>query len=377
MTTANAAAPTLVSRAATALGLLALGLFLYLVRDTLPPFLIGFAAASLLDPVLDRMQRRGWSRRAAAVVVFGLFLILFAGVALVLIPAAVQQAAEFVANAPGYYGELARRLQEAMGARHDLLTRLGLPTTTSQMLARYQPQLTGFLQTLVQRLLQFFAGSAAKLVWVAIIPIVTFYALLEIDAMRARIVHLVPHRHRPRLLDLSERIGAVFSGYARGLILVCAANGVVIGVVLALGFRLSYALMIGLVAGVLYAVPYVGAISTVAIAGLVAVATHHSTGYIVGVLLTLLAINQLFDQLITPRVVGEQVGLHPVVSLFALTAGGALFGLAGMILAVPVAASLKVVMLSLWPQLAEPLPDADGRQRDTRKTTYRAGRKRR
>jgi hypothetical protein len=90
----------------------------------------------------------------------------------------------------------------------------------------------------------------------------------------------------------------------------------------------------------------------------VAAATHHSGSAVLGVILTLLAVNQVFDQIVTPRVVGGLVGLHPVASLFALTAGAELFGLPGMIFAVPVAASLQVVLITLWPQLAAPLPEA-------------------
>jgi predicted PurR-regulated permease PerM len=131
---------------------------------------------------------------------------------------------------------------------------------------------------------------------------------------------------------------------------------------LALLFRLPYALMIALVSGVLYAVPYIGGAATIAIAALVAVATQHGTGFILGVVVAVLVVQQLFDQIITPRVVGGLVGLHPVVSLFALTAGGQLFGLPGLIFAVPVAASVQVVLTSLWPELAEPLP-AEERQR--------------
>jgi predicted PurR-regulated permease PerM len=193
----------------------------------------------------------------------------------------------------------------------------------------------------------------------AIIPIVTFYLLQEIDPLRARIVHLVPVPRRARFLELSERVGSVFSGYVRGLIIVCAGFALATGTVLALIFRLPYSLMIGLISGVLYAVPYVGGLATVGIVALVALSTHPGTGFVLGVVGTVLLIYQLFDQVITPRVVGGQVGLHPVVSIFALTAGGQLFGLPGMILAVPVAASLQIVLTSLWPQLAEPLPPAD------------------
>jgi predicted PurR-regulated permease PerM len=337
------------------LALLALAVFLYVVRDTLPPFLIAFAAACLFDPVLDRLQQRGWSRRAATLLVFAVFLLIFAGVALVLIPMAVRQAAEFAADLPGYYKELSERAREALGSQQELLRRLRLPTDSNEILARYEAQITRLLQSLLTRLLQFFAGSISKLAWIVIIPIVTFYMMQEIDPLRARIVHMVPSRYRTGFLEMAERVSAVFSGYVRGLITVCAGYAAVTGLVLALGFQLRYSLMIALVSGVLYAVPYVGAVATIAIGGLVAFATHHSVGYVVGVVIALAVINQVFDQVITPRIVGGLVGLHPVVSLFALIAGGELFGLAGMILAVPVAASIQVVLIALWPQLVEPL----------------------
>jgi predicted PurR-regulated permease PerM len=341
------------------LGGLVLAAFFYLVRDVLPPFLIAFAIAVLLDPMLKRMQRRGWSRRAATVVVFVLFLLTFTGVALILIPAAVRQATEFAGNMPAYYAELVGRAQAALASHHALLARLRLPTTSTEILARYQAQITRLLQNLASRLLQLFAGSVSKLPWMAIIPIVTFYLLQEIDPLRARVVHLVPEPRRAHFLELSERVGSVFSGYVRGLIIVCAGFALATGTVLAVLFRLPYSLMIGLISGVLYAVPYVGGLATVGIVALVALSTHPSTGFVLGVVGTVLLIYQMFDQVITPRVVGGQVGLHPVVSIFALTAGGQLFGLPGMILAVPVAASLQILITSLWPQLAEPLPAAD------------------
>jgi predicted PurR-regulated permease PerM len=336
------------------LGVVALAACLYLLRDVLPPFLIAFAIALLLDPVLSRMQRRGWSRRAATFVVFAIFLLVFAGVALVLIPAAVRQAAEFAGNMPSYYAALSQRAQAALASHHALLARLRLPTTSNEILARYQAQITRLLQTLVSRMLQFFAGSVSKLPWMAIIPIVTLYTLQDIQQLRACVIRLVPVRHRERFLDLSERVGAVFAGYVRGLIIVCAGFAVLNGLVLGLLFRLPYALMVALISGILYAVPYVGGAATVAIVALVALAARGSAGFLLGVVAAELLVYQLFDQVITPRVVGGQVGLHPVVSLFALTAGGQLFGLPGMILAVPVAASVQVVLLTLWPQLAQP-----------------------
>jgi predicted PurR-regulated permease PerM len=340
-----------------AAGLAILAVFLYLTREALPPFLIAFGIATVLDPLLDRLQQRGWSRRAASGVVFAAFLLVFFGVALILLPMAVHQAAELVGNVPGYYTRFTDWGQELLNRHLDLLRRLRLPTSSAGMLTQYQQQILAFLRTLVSRLVAVLGDSLGKLVWLAIIPIVTFYLMQDIDRIVRRLLFLFPDRHRDRIADVGRDVVAVFTGYLRGLCIVCSLYAVVNILSLALAFRLPYALVIGLFSGILYAVPYIGAVVTVALGALVALATDHATtAYVVGVALWLLFVNQVFDQLITPRVVGGLVGLHPVISIFALTVGGNLFGLVGMILAVPIAASIQVILVELFPALTRPLP---------------------
>jgi predicted PurR-regulated permease PerM len=339
-----------------AAGAFLLAAFLFLVRESLPPFVIAFAIAALLDPLLDRMQQAGFSRRVAAVLTFVLFLGVFLGVCIVLIPMAIKQATELAGNVPAYLQQFSDWARGYAAQHEALLRRAHLPTTTNDWLERYHLQIEGFLKTLVARTFGFLSASLSRLAWLAIIPIVTFYLMQDIDDIRRRALSLLPDPHRDRVSRVAGEVGAVFAGYLRGLCIVCAGYAVVSGIILTLGFRLPYALIISLLAGILYAVPYIGAIATVALGTLVALTANPSPGYVLGVAAALLATNQLFDQVVTPRIVGGLVGLHPVVSLFALTAAGNLFGLPGMILAVPVAASIQVILLHLFPALRKPLP---------------------
>jgi predicted PurR-regulated permease PerM len=126
--------------------------------------------------------------------------------------------------------------------------------------------------------------------------------------------------------------------------------------VLELGFGLRYAVVFGLSAVILYAVPYLGQVTLIVLAIFVAWVTGRNPGHMLGMAVAMFAVGQAFDQLITPRVIGRQVGLHPVLGLFALMVGGQLFGLPGMVVAVPVAASLRIVLIELFPRLSEPIP---------------------
>jgi predicted PurR-regulated permease PerM len=342
-----------------AAGIAVLLAFLFVVRDTLPPFLIAFAIAALLDPLLDRMQRWGCSRFVAVVATFAIFLGIFLGVSMILVPLAIKQATDLVIRVPDYYEQFSTWARASVTDHQWLLDRLRLPTTTNDWLDQYHQQIEGFLKTLVSRLVGLLGTSLSKAVWLAIIPIVTFYLMRDIDRIRLRAVTLLPALHRDRITGIASDVGAVFAGYLRGLCIVCVGYAIVNGLILSLGFRLPYALVISMLSGILYAVPYVGAVATIALGTLVALTADPSTGYVLGVAAALLVTNQVFDQVVTPRIVGGLVGLHPVVSLFALTAGGNLFGLAGMILAVPVAASIQVVLVHLFPALGKPLePEA-------------------
>lgn len=348
------------STSRTLLLLAGLALFagcLWLVRHVLPPFLIALVLAMLLDPLLDRMQAAGLPRWIAAGITFlGFSAVLFGAVA-VLLPMAVGQIGELIKNFPAYAGHLQAQVDAWALENAELLQRLHLPPSVNDLWGQYQREIAGYLQLVLERVFLSLQASAGFFGWLVVVPIVTLYMLVDLDALRARLCYLVPDRYRETVVGLGAQVGRVFGAYLRGLTAICLCFGLTVYLVLELAFGLPYALILGLSAVVLYAVPYLGQFTLLLVAMLVAWVTGRTPGYIVLVGIALLVVGQLYDQLITPRVIGKQVGLHPVLGLFALMVGGQLLGPLGMVVAVPVAAAMRVVLIQLFPRLAEPIPE--------------------
>jgi predicted PurR-regulated permease PerM len=344
-------------------GLAVLAGCIWLVRHVLPPFLIAIALALLLDPLPERLQRRGVPRGLAVLLTFVPFLLFFLAVMAFLVPRLIGQTADLLQNVDVYGLRLQQAVDTWAQGHTSLLRRLNLPSSLTALWDQYRDSISGYLQVLLSRLFGALQSSAGMLGWLIIVPIVTLWLLMDMHALRARVQFLIPEAQRPVVGELTGKVGRVFTAYLRGLTTVCAAYGLLIYLALAIGFGLAYALMLGLLAAVLFAVPYLGQTTLILVCCAVAGATGHSAGYVLGVAVTLVVIGQLFDQLIVPRMIGKQVGLHPVIGLFALMVGGELFGFAGMIFAVPVAASVRVVLIQLFPRLTAPIPGFEKRQR--------------
>ena len=174
--------------------------------------------------------------------------------------------------------------------------------------------------------------------------------------------YLAPQRARAPMSQYARDIGSVFTDYLRGLLIVSTLYGIATMIALACLSLIhrqmfAYVLLIGVAGGILYAVPYIGPLVTAAVTFLVAFSAGGLSFGIIAIIVTLI-VNQIFDNVITPRVVGGGVGLSPVASLFALTLGGTLFGLWGLLLSVPVAASIQAILFRLFPKLTTPTPDA-------------------
>lgn len=251
---------------------------------------------------------------------------------------------------------------------HDTLARLKLPTTLRDVFVRYGDQMSGQFGSAVSLVTAWITANLSRALWFVLVPIIAFYLLMDIDRMRAKSALLIPSNMRPRAVELLSRVGAVFSGYVRGLITVCLMYGIATTIVLEV-LHMRYGIILGLLAGILYAVPYLGAITISLLAFLVGLATYDNA--LPQALLAvgaMVALNQVFDMAVTPRILGKSVGLHPALSLFALLSGAKLFGLVGMILAVPVAASIQEVIFEFCPELkAEPKPPRKSRLRRRKK----------
>ncbi|MGC8667970.1 MAG: AI-2E family transporter [Chthonomonadales bacterium] len=352
-------------------GLVAAGacaiLFLWRVRSVLPPFLIAFFLASLLDPVVTRHQRRGVSRVRAVATIYALVFLLIVLAAIVVVPQVLNQM-NGLANKASDYGSQITRITDQWYRRYQKpLSALGVKSNPLSATNQNGAIAAAAKQALitVKDAIQGFAG---QILWLIIIPLSLFYFLMDYRALRAKLISFAPPAHQPGIRRMSEEVVEVFSAYFRSLAVVCVCYGIA-AVVLFYLLGLHYALFLGLAAGVLYAVPYIGPAVAICTAGIVALTVEHpvllflwplelpSAGYALLVVALFVGMHLSFDYGITPRVVGGSVGLHPLVNVFALMCGATLFGIWGMLLAVPVAASVRILLIYFFPKLAEPVPE--------------------
>ncbi len=338
----------------------------YVLWDVLWPFVVAFAIAGLLDGQLRALERRGYSRVAATVLVFVAFVLLVTASLFYLVPLIVSQLQGLIRDLPRYILEandwFQEELQPFLHRHHETLQRLNLPEDPQELIDRYSEQINVHITAWMSNLLNYVTGTLGKLLWFVIIPIITFFAMVDLPRLHRRLLDMVPEGSHPSVVSLLRALGVVWTGYLRGLATVAILYGITMAIIFSL-LGVRYAVILGLLAGLLYLVPYVGALLIALSAGLVAffggngqilwlleapALSWKYTALVVGIALL---VNTLFDQLLVPRIVGGSVGLHPVASIFALIVGAKLFGIWGMLLAIPVAASLWIVLLALFPAL--------------------------
>ena len=322
------------------LGLALLG-GLYLLGGILLPFLVGMAAAYVLDPLADRLQRRGLGRGTATLTLTVLCFAAVVPLAVVLLPVILTQAAELATQLPGYMEDLRSKvvqIAEQLG-RQELIQKLSVQGLVSQFAQR----VLGFAGEAFTNVLQSSLAVLNLISLVFITPIVTFYLLRDWDRMVAAMLSLVPPRGRPLAHHLATEVDDVLAGFLRGQGLVCLFLACFYAVGLALA-GLQYGAVIGLLTGLFSFIPYVGMLIGVAV-GLTVAMFQFDTFWQVGLVAAVFAVGQFIEgNFLTPRVVGERIRLHPVWVIFAVLAGTALFGLAGTFFATPAAAVIAVLV---------------------------------
>lgn len=342
--------------------------FLWRVQAILPPFLIAFGLAALLDPTLRYNERRGRSRVYTILMLYMFALSLLAITIFWVIPEVVRQVEDITGNLNRYYASIQTNINAIM---HDNARLLNFAGVRQRKVGDLLSAKSGPVQASIAAVLGSVSGLAASLLtrvlWLVIIPISSFFFMRDFPTLRARLISLFPDSQHGRIDQISHEIVDVFTAYLRGLAKICALYACVAGILFTV-LNVQYALLLGVMAGVFYAIPYVGNLMTATCAATLAylMDAHsvllwgvkaHSLGYavLVAVCCVFMA-NIIFDQIVYPRVVGASVGLHPVVSIFALMAGATVFGIWGMLLATPVAASLQIVLMCAFPKLARKPP---------------------
>jgi predicted PurR-regulated permease PerM len=325
------------------IGIGAGGFLLYLLAPVFTPFLIASLIAYLGDPLVDRLEQWKLPRTLSVVVVFCAIFLILASVLLLLFPLVERQVAYLVTKLPEYVDWFqntawpwVRQQLGLQGVQLDL-------GTLEQAVKQHWQQAGGIA---AQFLGSVSTSGLALLAWVGnfvLIPVVGFYLLRDWDVLVSRIHALIPRQLEPAVTRLARESDEVLGAFLRGQFLVMIA----LGIIYSLGLwivGLKLALLIGMTAGLVSFVPYLGFIIGILAAGVASVVQTHDLVQLLPVLAVFGVGQMLESMLLTPLLVGDRIGLHPVAVIFAVLAGGQLFGFLGILLALPVAAVVAVLL---------------------------------
>lgn len=322
------------------------GVLLYLLGPILSPFLVGALLAYLTDPMADRLEDMGLSRTNAVVVVFVLMTALVTVLVLLLIPKLSHQLQVMIGQIPKvialFETQLVPMLQSYAGINVDfgdlsLLKKVFTEhwKTTGDIVAQVA---TGIKNSGLA-----VAGWLANLL---LIPVVTFYLLRDWDVMMGKINRLLPRNIEPKVALWARESDEVLGAFIKGQLLVMVALGVVYAVGLWL-VGVDLALLLGMLAGLASIVPYMGFIVGIVASAIAAYLQFHDPMILLWVGAVFAVGQALEGMVLTPLLVGDKIGLHPVAVIFAIMAGGQLFGFVGVLVALPVAAVIMVFLRHL------------------------------
>lgn len=318
------------------------GVFLYTLRSILLPFAVGILAAYFLDPLVNKIATKRISRTTATLVVLGCLLIIFIPLIMLLGGAIISQIAEFAAKIPSYVSAFVQRI--------------------TPFLQDLQERFNGFSSADIEEFLQKHLGDTFKLIGkllnklinegfafvnvislLLISPVVAFYMLCDWPKITESAMRLIPRKNEKGVREILAQIDRIISGYLRGQFVVCLFLGTFYSCGLLL-VGLDLGLLVGFLAGLISFIPYVGSISGF-LAAIILALTQYGIGIKLAEVVAVFVIGQFIEgNFLTPKLVGENIGLHPVWVMFALLAGGAMLGLLGMLIAVPLAAIIGVML---------------------------------
>jgi len=327
----------------TAVALLA-GWLLWFLAPVLSPFVFAALLGWLGDPLVDRLERRGLSRNAGVLLVFGGMMLVLVLALLLLLPLLERQIVTLVQSLPRYrdwFVDIALPwMQQRTGLQLDAWLD---PERLIELVRSHWQQAGGIAATLLGYVSRSGFALLGVVANVVLLPVLTFFFLRDWDQFVERIAALVPRDHEATVARLAQASSAVLGGFLRGQLLVMLVLGVLYAVGLwAVGLNLG--VLIGVIAGLLTFVPYLGPTTVVVFGGIASLVQYGDWPHLLGVLAVWGVCQVIESYWLTPKLVGDRIGLHPVAVIFAVLAGGQLFGFLGMLLALPVAAVTNVLL---------------------------------
>ena len=315
---------------------------LWLLSEILLPFVAGMALAYLLDPIARRAERLGVGRGISALVIVTLVIVVLVLAVMLIAPVLAAQVAAFMEKLPDYLQRLQNLVSDPSRPWLSSLVGERLPDagkSVSGLVTQSAGWITAFLASL-------WSGGRAVfsvLSLLVITPVVAFYLLCDWERVLATVDGWIPLQHRDTVRALAREIDGAIAGFVRGQALIC----LILAVFYAIGLTLTglhFGFTIGIITGVLAFIPYVGALTGFLIAGIVAIAQFWPSWTPILMVIGVFLIGQVLEgYVLSPLLVGSKVGLHPVWLMFALIAFSYLFGFVGLLIAIPLAASIGVL----------------------------------
>ena len=320
-----------------------LAIFIYLTKSILLPFVAGFAVAYLLDPMADRLEGWGLPRWAATILILTLFFVGGMGLIFALAPILQNQLLGMVENIPNYVSALRPLLDNFLANLHE---RFDIVDTvnTEGLLADATASVLSALRGMALRMLEGSLAIFSILGLLLISPVVAFFLLRDYDLIIAKIDSLLPRERAGTVRKIAGDVDRALAGFVRGQTLV----SLIMAILYAIGWSLvglEYGLALGLMAGVMAFVPFVGALFAALIAVLLGFGQFGPDMVKILQILGVFGVVQVIEGgFLTPKLIGDRVGLHPVWVLFAIFAGGEVLGFVGVLIALPAAAAIGVMV---------------------------------
>lgn len=320
--------------------------FLWSVRAVLLPFVLAALLAYILTPLVEMLEQRGLSRRLAIVVVYTTLLSICGITVFYGYPRLLRELIGLNEAIPLYLS----KFEEIMFRLQKNYSSFDLPDSVRTVIDQRLSGVESIVLRLVQQSMDILVNLCSQVLSFLLAPVLAFYILKDQDGIRSGLISLIPRKIKGDVLDLARDTNLIVRKFIRGHLLLCT----MVGGMTALGMYLigmPFALLIGIIAGLAELIPFfgplLGAIPALAIGVL------QSWQLTIYALLVFFVVQQIENNVISPKILGEALGLHPIVIIFSLLAGGQLWGVIGMLVALPLAAILRLVIGYIFLKLVE------------------------
>ncbi|MEI8181547.1 MAG: AI-2E family transporter [Desulfomonile sp.] len=309
--------------------------------------MVAFFIAYILDPLVSTLETRGIRRQLSVMFILFSGLLLVAGIFTVLIPAIFGEIYDFAAKVPRYVTEL-RDVAFNIADKIDLRIPTDWGEVTPVIIEKARqliPSLADPAGRIVSSIFKSTFGILSAILHTLLVPVIAYYLLVSFGSFRDEITDLIPMYTREPVMDRLREIDRVLAAFVRGQLTIAA----ILGVLYSIGFTLigiDLAIVLGISCGILWIIPYMGTMVAIVVGSAMALAKYGDLVHVAYVWAWIAMVQLLEGYVLTPRIVGKAIGLHPVVYILALIVGANLFGFVGMLVAIPVTAVLRVLLLT-------------------------------